>query len=285
MTINDYQPLLSGRWDEDSLRPFGRVSGEKGERISQTNLMWIPPQFLACRDSGPSLSVKHNTDFFVHCLHHASHRVRMQNASHDLKILRVLRGISVFRRQTARYSLIEMWRHKFSQCWSFEVVNTTVYVGSVSWAVRHQSAALLDGPGRMYAFSMQAESLGRKQHIIDIHWESLQGVVWKWLVHDMTRHVHNLLLRTRVPWKRLGCFFTWQQSATLWRFKASHHRHDLGIPSSGCFVDGNKVLPSCSVEFTSMAVGGGAIATPHLASFSRASLRFVPSVRKGRMWS
>ena len=77
--------------------------------------------------------------------------------------------------------------------------------------------------------------------------------------------------------------WTWQQSATLRRFRASHHRHDLGIPSSGCFVDGNKVLPSCSVEFTSMAVGGGAIATPHLASFSRASLRFVPSVRKGRM--
>lgn len=110
MTINDYQPLLSGCWDEDSLRPFGRVSGEKGERISQTNLMWNPPQLLACRDSGPSLSVKHNTDFFVHCLHHASHRVRMQNASHDLKILRVLRGISVFRRQTARYSLIGGWR-------------------------------------------------------------------------------------------------------------------------------------------------------------------------------
>lgn len=178
---------------------------------------------------------------------------------------------------------VEMWRHKFSQCWSLEVVNTTVYVGSVSWAVRHQSAALLDGPGRMYAFSMQAESLGRKQHIIDI-------------------------LRILTKLFGSGWFTTWRGMYTIcyceqeclgsgwgvdlatkcytsWRFRASHHRHDLGIPSSGCFVDGNKVLPSCSVEFTSMAVGGGAIATPHLASFSRASLRFVPSVRKGRMWS
>ena len=122
----------------------------------------------------------------------------MQNASHDLKILRVLRGISVFRRQTARYSLIGGWRCGDINSLSVEVLRwstpqfTYVYVGSVSWAVRHQSAALLDGPGRMYAFSMQAESLGRKHHIIDIQWESWRGVVWKWLVHTTWRGMYTI---------------------------------------------------------------------------------------------
>ena len=100
--------------------------------------------------------------------------------------------------QTARYSLIGGWRCGDINSLSVEVLRWStpqfayVYVGSVSWAVRHQSAALLDGPGRMYAFSMQAESLGRKHHIIDIQWESWRGVVWKWLVHTTWRGMYTI---------------------------------------------------------------------------------------------
>ena len=118
------------------------------------------------------------------------------------------------------------------------------------------------------------------------HHRYLDKVVWKWLVYMTTwRGMYTICYCEQ---ECLGSGWgvdTATKCYASWCFRASHH--DLGIPSSGCFVNGNRyeVLPSCSVEFTSMAVGGGAIATSHLASFSGASLRFVPLVRKGRMWS
>ncbi len=203
--------------------------------------MWNPPQLLAgclinrrtvgvdpCTDSGcKSLSVKHNTDFFVHCLHHgARHCARTQNASHDLKIHRVLRDISVFRHQTARYSLIGGWRcgrHKISECWSFEA---TVYIGSrfIQLESRFWFRTELSGTNQQLYWTDLAECthfLSRRNprdtkrggkpacqqtahhRIASLSWLSCLEVVGSH--DDMTRHVHNLLLRTRVPWKRLGC--------------------------------------------------------------------------------